>query len=232
MVRGVRKLIWDPTEIWPPTFTWIKLLLPSWKGPLPNCQMQSLFHWATAALDNIYKLSLKCYFSLASALSSSSGLLWLLSPSPSNHLYLPTLYILGPPRALSLAFLFLPFYLYLLHGPPHPLADSQANYSQQSISSPFSNCFSILTIPNCLQCPKWHFFFLKPFLLSTSRNVNLLSLPAVYLGNFCMLIKVQCDYCILSYALSKSGTLCLHSLIVMSKACLLITYRVLVSEFL
>lgn len=116
IVRVVEgKLILEPTEIWPlPTFTWMKLLLPSWKEPLHNCHMQSLFHWATTTLDNIYKLSLKCCFSLASALASSSGLIWLLSLTPLKNLHLPTLYILGPPRTLSLALLFLPFYLYLL----------------------------------------------------------------------------------------------------------------------
>jgi hypothetical protein len=59
-------------------------------------------------------------------------------------------------------------------------------------------------------------FFLKPLTLSSSRNI---SLPALYLENFCTLIKVQIVYCMLSYALlGSSRTLCLYSLIVTLKA--------------
>lgn len=60
--------------------------------------------------------------------------------------------------------------------------------------------------------------FLKTFSLSTSRNVNHLSLPAIYLANSRMLIKIQIAYFILSYALlGASRKLCLHSLIFMPK---------------
>ena len=61
--------------------------------------------------------------------------------------------------------------------------------------------------------------FLKLFSWSTSRNVNILSLSAICLANFYMLIKVRVAHCILRYALlGASRRLRLHSLTATPKA--------------
>lgn len=119
-----------------------------------------------------------------------SGLLWLLSLSPFP---LSTLYLLGPPGALSLALF--SCHPTQLHGPSHPLPDLHAKDSQIPISVPSSSYYYVLAV-------SWMpHSFLKPSSLSASRNVSLLSLPAICLANPCMLIKVQLAHCILSYAL-------------------------------
>lgn len=60
-----------------------------------------------------------------------------------------------------------------------------------------------------------------------------MSLPAICLATPCMLIKVQISHCILSRALpGASRRLCLHLLIVTSKARVLIMCGALALEFL
>ena len=129
-----------------PPLTYLKLLLPSWKGLVSNHQMQSLGH---SSMRQCWLVVFDVFFSLVSALSSLPDFfdfslcpLFLSPPYTSWDL----LELCPWPSFLAI--------LHELHGPSHPLPYLHANDSQMSISSshlppPHFFLFLLLLCPSC-----------------------------------------------------------------------------------